>query len=184
MTVEIALPSNGLITQPDFQALPTPGRGWAWELRDGRLELTHMPVTGWHWLVVLAILEYWRDQGFEILGEQYVADSGFIRGESGKHNVVADGVVFVEGHDPDPSLSTRDAADIHVIIEAVSADSEERDASAKREIYAALGIPHYWIVRNEAGGDGREGIVTCLDLVDGEYELAGHRLVSSLRTVS
>src|SRR5580698_11333478 len=102
MATQIILPSNGLITRDAFAGLPTPSHGWAWELRSGRLELTYMPVTFWHWQVVLALLEYWRRRGHQVAGEQYVADSGFIRGGTGRNNYVADGVVFIAGHRPAP----------------------------------------------------------------------------------
>lgn len=180
MTAQIDLPSDGMITLADFEALPTPARGWAWELHSGRLELKHMPVTGWHWLVVLAALEYWRARGHAILGEQYVADSGFVHGGTGKNNFVADGVAFKPGHDPDVNIATRDAADIQAVIEAVSQDSEERDAAEKRVVYAQLGIPHYWIIRKESPEAGRDGLITMYELGEGGYRLVGHRLISQL----
>src|SRR5262249_30578141 len=110
-----------------------------------------------------------------------VADSGFIRGKAGKNNLVADGLVFKTGHEPDPDIATRDPADIHALIEAVSADSEERDAALKREVYAALGVLHYWIIRNESVGNNTDGLITMYELTDGEYQLIGHRLVSQLK---
>jgi hypothetical protein len=57
MTAQIDLPTDGIITRADFEALPTPARGWAWELHSGRLKLTHMPVTVWRWQVVLGVLD-------------------------------------------------------------------------------------------------------------------------------
>jgi Uma2 family endonuclease len=180
MTAQIDLPSDGIITLATFKALPKPAHGWAWELHSGRLELKFMPVTGWHWLVVLAALEYWRDLGHAILGEQYIADSGFVRGGSGKNNFVADGVAFRLGHDPDTDLATHDAANVHAIVEAVSMDSEERDAAEKRVVYAQLGVPHYWVIRRESAAEKKDGLITMYELSDGEYQLMGHRLVSQL----
>lgn len=180
MTAQIDLPSDGIITLADFRALPTPARRWAWELHSGRLELNYMPVTGWHWLVVLAALEFWRGRGHAILGEQYIADSGFVRGGSGKSNFVADGVVFKIGNKPDTSRATHDAADVHAVIEAVSMDSEERDAAEKRVVYAQLGIPHCWIIRKESAEADEDGLITLYELDEGEYRLVGHRLISQL----
>jgi Putative restriction endonuclease len=114
------------------------------------------------------------------LGEQYVADTGFVRGGTGKNNFVADGMAFVTGHDPDMSSATRDAADVHAVIEAVSADSEERDAIEKREVYASLGIPHCRVIRKESPEADKDGLITMYELADGSYKLAGHRLVSQL----
>jgi Uma2 family endonuclease len=179
MSAEFDLPIDGTITRADFAGLPEPPRGWAWELRSGRLGLNHMPVVGWHWLVVLAALEYWKSLGHVVLGEQYVADSGFVRGGTGKHNFVADGVVFKVGYDPDLDLATHDAADLHAVIEAVSKDSEERDAKEKYAAYATLGVPHYWIVRRRPEAR-KDGVISMYELVDGAYKLTGTRLVSEL----
>ena len=180
MTAQIDLPSDGMITLADFEALPTPAPGWAWELHSGKLELSHMPVTIWHWQIILAVLEYWRRLGHVIAGEQYVADSGFARGGTGKNNLVADGVVFAAGHQPESNRSTHAAADIHAVIEAVSQDSEDHDAIEKLTVYARLGIPHYWIVRGDSGTQPVDGHITMYELTDGEYKLAGQRLASQL----
>lgn len=183
MTVErrtFDLPSDGKITRADFEALPEPPRGWAWELRSGRLEVNHMPVVGWHWLVVLAALDHWKSLGHVVLGEQYVAGSGFMRGGTGKNTIVADGVVFAPGHKPDMSVRMRDAADVHVVVEAVSRSSEERDAVEKHAMYAQLGIPHYWIIRDTFPETDDDGTISMYELVDGVYKLTGTRRVSQL----
>lgn len=130
-------------------------------------------------MVVLAALDYWKALGHAVLGEQYVADSGFVRGQTGKHIFVADGVVFNAGYDPDPDLATHDAADIHAVIEAVSKASEERDAGEKLAVYATLGIPHYWIIRRRTEAR-KDGIISTYELVDRAYKLTGTRLVSQL----
>jgi Uma2 family endonuclease len=182
MTTQIDLPSDGLITRDAFAGLPTPTHGWAWELRSGRLELTYMPVTFWHWQVILAVLGYWRRRGHEVAGEQYVADSGFIRGGTGRNNYVADGVVFIVGHRPMPRETTHDAAVLRAVIEAVSNSSEEQDATHKLNVYAKLGITHYWIIRGDMNAEEVDGVVTQYELVDGEYEVRGQRLVSHLMT--
>jgi Uma2 family endonuclease len=180
VTVTLDLPSDGVITRATFESLPTPARRWAWELRDGRLELIHMPVTVWHWQIINLILEYWRRLGHEVAGEQYVADSGFARGGSGRNNLVADGVVFVRGHRPKPRETTHDGAVIHAVVEAVSDRSGENDAVEKFGVYAALGIERYWIVRGDADADEVDGMITMHELRAGGYEVSGHRLVSRL----
>lgn len=179
MTAQIDLPANGVITRETFAELPVPTRGWAWELRSGRLGLTFRPVTFWHWHVVLALLEYWRRRGHEVAGEQYVADSGFARG-AGHNNCVADGVVFVTGHRPAPRESTHEATLLHAVIEAVSNNGEEQDATHKLRVYAKLGVPHYWIVRGDINAQEVDGVVTQYELVNGEYEVVAQRLVSQL----
>jgi Uma2 family endonuclease len=180
MTGQIDLPMTGVTTRAQFDDLPAVPRGWAWELRSGRLELTLMPVTFWHFRIIFMVLEHWLRLGHEIAGEQYVADSGFARGGTGRNNFVADGVVFARGYRPDKTSSTHDAADIHAVIEAVSQDSEDHDAIDKLRVHAALGIPHYWIIRGDAQSDDIDGFVTMYELVDGEYKLVGNRMVSQL----
>ena len=132
----------------------------------------------WHWLVVLAALEYWKSLGHAVLGEQYVADSGFVRGQTGKNNFVADGVAFKLGHKPDLNTGTREAADVWAVIEAVSKSSEERDAVEKFGAYAELGVPNYWIIRRDTAEE--DGVISMHELVDGAYELTGTRMVSEL----
>jgi Uma2 family endonuclease len=181
MTAQIALPSDGIITRADFEALPEPARRWAWELlAPGRLRLTYLPITVWHSQIVHTILGYWLRLGHEIAGDQYVADSGFACGGDGKSCFVADGVVFVQGHRPAKHSSTHDAADVHAVVEAVSQDSEDHDAIEKLRVYAQFGIPNYWIVREDAGSKEIDGFVTMYELTDCEYKLAGQCRVSQL----
>ncbi|MFZ2242518.1 MAG: Uma2 family endonuclease [Gordonia amarae] len=180
MTVQINLPPTGVRSRTDFDNLPEVSPGWAWELRSGRLELTLMPVTFWHFRIVMMVLEHWLRLGHEVAGEQYVADSGFARGETGRNNFVADGVVFEQGYRPAKNSTTHDAANIHTVIEAVSAGSEDRDAVDKVRVYAALGIPNYWIIRGDADSDDIDGFITMYRLVDGDYQVVGNRLVSQL----
>lgn len=178
----IDLPSDGIITRADFEALPRVPRGWAWELRSGRLELTYMPVSYWHSTVILAVLDFWRRLGHAVASEQYIAETGFLRGGTARNNFVADGVAFKLGYKPGPKSGTHDAADLNAVFEAVSQDSEERDAVEKRAVYAQLGIPHYWIIREvspQMGDD--EGVIGMYELADNEYKLVDKRLVSQLK---
>ena len=48
-----------------------------------------------------------------------------------------------------------DASDVRLVVEVVSPDSEIRDKERKPQIYAAAGVPNYWIVDRE----GRTTIV-------------------------
>lgn len=174
----LALPADGIFTRSAFDRLERPPDSWAWELRDGRLELTYMPVSFWHSRIMLLLISHWLKQGHEAATEQYVADSGFVEGGTGRNNRVADGVVFGEGHQPHPSESTHSAEVIHAVIEAVSSGSEERDSIDKLKTYAALGIPHYWIVREI--GPPIDGLISMYELRSGEYELTRTLAASQL----
>jgi Uma2 family endonuclease len=54
---------------------------------------------------------------------------------------------------------------VALVVEIVSAGSRTNDAVTKRAIYAAAGIPAYWIV------DPAGGVITCLALEGGEYHV-------------
>jgi Uma2 family endonuclease len=61
-----------------------------------------------------------------------------------------------------------------LVVEVVSADSEERDRKRKPQLYAEAGIPHFWRVENKNG----EAVVFVyeLDPASSAYGLAGvHR---------
>ncbi|QLY27697.1 Uma2 family endonuclease [Nocardia huaxiensis] len=180
MTTQLDLPMTGVRTRAEFEALPQVPRGWAWELRAGRLELTLMPVTFWYSRIVFSVLEFWRRNGYEIAGDQYVADSGFARGDTGHHNFVADGVVFQPGHRPDKHSTTHDPAHLLAVVEAVWQDGQVREAIDKLRVYAMLGIPHYWIVRGDTAADDLDGFISMYELIGSEYRLTGSRLVSQL----
>jgi hypothetical protein len=177
----IDLPHDGIITRPIFEALPKVSRGWAWELRYGRVTLTHMPMTYWHWQVIVAAIEYWHRLGYARAGEQYVADGRFMRGGPAENNFVADGVVFRLGHMPDLKTGTHDAANLHAVIETVCGDIEERDAIEKYAAYAQLGIANYWIIRERSRLTEDDGQITMYELSGGEYKFVGTRLVSQLK---
>ncbi|MDP9396548.1 MAG: Uma2 family endonuclease [Actinomycetota bacterium] len=55
--------------------------------------------------------------------------------------------------------------DVPLVVEVVSPSSVTHDLVTKRDLYALLAIPHYWVVREE-----RSGItVRLLELHDGAY---------------
>lgn len=50
-----------------------------------------------------------------------------------------------------PESTALHASDVALTVEVVSADSEERDRERKPELYAKVGIPHFWRVENASG---------------------------------
>ncbi|MFJ4657366.1 Uma2 family endonuclease [Nocardia sp. NPDC088792] len=180
MREQLDLPLTGVRTRAEFEALPLVPRGWAWELRSGRLELSVMPVTFWYSRIVFCVLEFWRSHGYEIAGDQYIADTGFARGDTGHHNFVADGVVFRLGHQPGKHSTTHDPASLFAVVEAVWQPTQVREAIDKLRVYAMLGIQHYWIVRGDTESDDLDGFVSMYELTGSEYKLTGSRLVSQL----
>ncbi|MEV6772349.1 Uma2 family endonuclease [Nocardia sp. NPDC051030] len=180
MTQQLDLPMTGVRTRAEFEALPAVPRGWAWELRSGRLELTLMPVTFWYSRIVFNVLEFWSGLGYEIAGDQYVADTGFARGDTGQHNFVADGIVFRPDQTPAKHSTTHDPTTILCVVEAVWQPTQVREAIDKLRVYAMLGIPHYWIIRGDHDSEDLDGFITMYELTGEDYKLAGSRLVSEL----
>jgi Uma2 family endonuclease len=50
-----------------------------------------------------------------------------------------------------PDQTTFHPADVVLVVEVVSPDSEVRDRERKPQLYAAAGIPHFWRVENTSG---------------------------------
>ena len=128
-----------------------------------------MPVTYWHFRIVMLVLNTGCALGHEVAGEQYVADSGFAQRVTGRNNFVADGVVFESGYRPAKNSTTHDAAHIHTVIEAVSAGSEDRDAVDKVRVYAVSVSRTTGSSRRRRPDDIDGFITTKFKLVDGEY---------------
>jgi hypothetical protein len=68
----LALPADGVFTRSAFDRLHKPPDSWAWELRDGRLELTYRPVSFWHSRIMLMLISFWLGEGHEAATEQYI----------------------------------------------------------------------------------------------------------------
>lgn len=50
-----------------------------------------------------------------------------------------------------PEQTSYRAEDVLLAVEVVSPDSEDRDRNRKPALYAQAGIPHFWLVENQAG---------------------------------
>lgn len=180
ITQRLELPSDGLITRAVFEELPVPSGRWAWQLRSGRLELTHNAVTGWQWLTVVEALKHWQQRGHATAGDQYVADAAFMTGGAGGTILAVGGVAFKLGHSPMADADTHSAADVHAIIRAIPAVGDEHDAVEDRAVFARLGVPCYWIIRKESPDASEDGLISMYGLMDGAYSLVERRAVSQL----
>lgn len=140
-----------------------------------------MPVSYWHSMIIIMLLnDYWRNHGYRVATESYVGESGFVRGGTGRHCYVADGVVFRKGYRPRLSDATHDPGNLHVVIEAISPGREANDTVHKLKVYAELGIEHYWIVQEIEGAEEVDGVVSMYELKDGQYTLTAKKLASEL----
>jgi Uma2 family endonuclease len=61
------------------------------------------------------------------------------------------------------------ASDCLIVLEIVSADSVATDLRAKRAEYAAVGIPHYWVVRMTDNDGPAISVERLLLTLDGDY---------------
>ncbi|GAA2628500.1 Uma2 family endonuclease [Streptomyces axinellae] len=61
-----------------------------------------------------------------------------------------------------PGQTAYQAADVLLAVEVVSPDSEERDRDTKPRKYAAVGVPHFWLV--ERAGESPHPVVRVYEL--------------------
>lgn len=66
-------------------------------------------------------------------------------------------------------LTVMDATDVVLIVEVVSSSSDHWDRVRKLEIYAGMGIPHYWLI-----DPGLQVTITTLLLDGGAYRQGAH----------
>jgi Uma2 family endonuclease len=59
-------------------------------------------------------------------------------------------LVIRAGADPGPRRTVYRAADVVLVVEVVSPESEERDRKRKPLLYAEAGIPNFWRVENDS----------------------------------
>lgn len=59
-------------------------------------------------------------------------------------------LVIRAGADPGPKGTAYQAADVVLVVEVVSPDSEERDRKRKPQLYAEAGIRHFWRIENDS----------------------------------
>ena len=90
----------------------------------------------------------------------------------GRRSREPDIAVLFDRDDPRRGPEEWDGAD--VVMEVVSPDDPDRDHDAKREDYAAAGVPEYWIVdpRERTREDPRGRTVRVLTLDGGAYREA------------
>ena len=130
------------------------------ELVDGALAEEEMPSfvheAVVYWLLML-LGPYFRERGGRVAG------SGVKLAVRPGRGRLADVVCFGPGKRPEPRGVVRTAPDIVVEVVSPTPADEHRDRVEKPDDYAALGVPHYWLVDPELrsfevwrlGADGR-----------------------------
>jgi Uma2 family endonuclease len=126
------------------------------ELIDGGLAIMS-PQKLWHMKVVDALVEAFRTSAprdLDVAREMLVVCAP-------RQAPEPDVCIVRRGALPDDLEATMlHASDVRLVVEVVSPDSEIRDKERKPQIYAAAGIPRYWIVDRE----GRTSIVHVYEL--------------------
>jgi Uma2 family endonuclease len=144
--------------------------GIRFELDNGRLILM-APVKAWHADIAVRLRNVLVARG------KYAYLEQGIRINKGKVRYPDVGVFWQE---PDLDLSRHDPADFALLIQVVSPDSVEEDRVVKPRVYAAAGIPEYWIVDRHPTGQ-RDATIEYFKLgVSGAYERTGEAVLSDL----
>lgn len=103
------------------------------------------PQRWWHTHVVTALtvaLEDRAPEGFLVEREMTITLDRRNRPEPD---------VLVAEADYDPDRTGYAAADVVLVVEAVSPESADRDRTVKLRKYAEAGIAHYWLIEEEDG---------------------------------
>lgn len=151
-----------LLTYRDYEALPADGRRY--ELHQGELSVTPAPGTRHQRILGEIYIVLRTHVDAHGLGEVFLSPVDCILSDA---TVVQPDVVFL-----DPSrahlVSERGIEGAPTLaVEILSPSTTTIDRSRKLRLYAAHGIPWYWIV------DPDGGLVEAYGLADGRYVLLG-----------
>ena len=167
-------PPQGAWTEEEYLQL-TDETNRRIEFTDGNLEFLPVP-TLTHQLILVWLFELLRDH-------VKAADAGLAL-PSGTRVRTPDGefrepdIVFVLKASPKRGERFFSGADLVVEIVSGSTKDRQRDLVSKVAIYAAAGIPEYWIV------DPQESKITVLALPEGTSEYAEHGVFHSGETAT
>ncbi|MET0851575.1 MAG: Uma2 family endonuclease [Candidatus Rokuibacteriota bacterium] len=151
------------LTYADYTALPDDGRRY--ELHNGELWVTPAPGTR-HQEVSLAVAAllhaHVRAHG---LGKVFAAPTDCILAD---RTVLQPDILFVATDRLDAVTERAIEGAPTCVVEILSPSSRALDCGRKHDLYAAHGVPFYWIVDPEAR------TIEALRLAAGTYEPAGH----------
>ncbi|MEV4510797.1 Uma2 family endonuclease [Dactylosporangium sp. NPDC049525] len=147
------------ISLDDVAAMADADEHHRYELsREGVLSILP-PATPEHALIVARLVRWFFVNGFE--DEQVTTDCG-IDVWGGRQ---PDVTIWAKGKPPRPARSSYAGTDgLLLVIEVESPDSKVIDRVVKRDEYAAVGIPRYWIVERDTATT-----VHALILEDGRF---------------
>nr|WP_184829829.1 Uma2 family endonuclease [Jiangella mangrovi] len=166
-------PSGGFTAETFLRLRGLPKRT---QLIDGGLVFTG-PQTSWHSRVVsLLVYELDRQAPAELRAAREMA----VRLDDRQVPTPDVIVLSSEAFDRDDQANHFEADEVVLAVEAVSADSADRDRDTKPHLYARAGIEHFWRIEDD---DGRAVVYTYTRNPAGQYAITGihhDRLVLSV----
>lgn len=159
------------LTEDDLDKLaPLAESGIHFELVHGRL-LMMAPMKAWHADVSARIRNVLVARGMPAFQEQGVRLTRVL---------VRYPDVVAFRSEPDLEASRHDPADVALVVEVLSPDSEDEDRTVKPATYAGVGIPEYWIVSRHPTAP-RDAMVEFFKLGEGHrYERVGSAALTDL----
>ena len=151
------------LTAEEFERMP-PVKGLRIELWEGNLDVSAAAQMRWHAVVMRRIANR-----LESAGRAVTTETGVVLA----HRTVREPDVtrFRAGVNPEYKRSQFPAADVDLVVEVVSAESQKRDHLIKPEEYASAGIPEFWLVE-EHPDDEADAVVNIYRLTPGgRYDL-------------
>ena len=138
-------------TLADLESLPDDGNRY--EIVDGSLLMSPAPPTDHQSVAskLIALLDAATPSGLRVTHGVGL----LVEGEGETQYLIPD--VLVVDHAV-KGMQAYMPAQVHLVVEVVSPSSVTRDKVTKRNVYARLGIPNYWIV--ETTGPGRVTVLT------------------------
>ena len=145
MSEALLLPEHWLWTFADLARFPEDGNRY--EIIDGSLLVSPAPPTDHQSVAskLIALLDAATPSCLRVSHGVGV----LLEGEGETQYLIPD--VLVVDHAVRGVQSYR-PADVHLVVEVVSPSSLTRDRVTKRDVYARLGIPSYWIVETAPPG--------------------------------
>ena len=169
MTI-VDMPPHLPMTAEEFEQLPEV-EGWRMELWEGNLDVAAAAQMAWHSSTIRRIANM-----IEAQGRTVHAETGVVLGP---RTVRAPDISrFRSGIRPDINRSQFAAADVDLVVEIISPESERRDREVKPEEYAGAGIPEFWLVERHPD-DADDAMVNTYRLTPGSVYLLTRRVALS-----
>jgi len=155
-----ALPLHLTWTFADVEKLPDDG--YRYEVIDGNL-MVSPPPSAWHQHITYLLNRLLDDAAPDDLS--VVPAAGVLLETSDPTRYLIPDLLVVRARALTPVTKNLSPSDVLLAVEVVSPSSGTHDRVTKRDVYARLGIPHYWLVESAA-----PGMISALTLdVSGAY---------------